>query len=71
MPAVRKGNPQQSITIPMPPCPRCGGRMWLTRIEPDKPGYEQRVFSCTLCQHDDCRIAAIGEAFRVPAQRAP
>jgi hypothetical protein len=45
--------------------------MWLTRIEPDKPGYEQRVFSCTLCQHDDCRIAAIGEAFRVPAQRAP
>jgi hypothetical protein len=29
-----------------PPCPLCGSEMMLTRIEPEDPGYETRMFEC-------------------------
>ena len=28
----------------------CWARMWLTRIEPDKPGYDKRTFECAQCK---------------------
>ncbi len=31
-------------------CPMCWARMWLTRIEPDKPGYDKHAFECTQCK---------------------
>ena len=31
-------------------CPMCWARMWLTRIEPDKPGYDKRTFECAQCK---------------------
>ena len=37
-----------------PPCPKCGGAMWLARIEPtDKPDYDQRTFECPQCEHSE------------------
>ena len=35
-----------------PRCAKCGAPMWLTRIEPDKPGSEQRTFECQACQNE-------------------
>ena len=41
-----------SKPIEHPPCPKCGGGMWLARIEPtDKPDYDQRTFECPRCEH--------------------
>jgi hypothetical protein len=34
-----------------PTCAKCGAPMWLTRIEPEGPGSEQRTFECQACQN--------------------
>lgn len=34
-------------------CPQCEARMWLTVIEPDKPGYDKCTFECTNCRHKE------------------
>ena len=36
--------PARPIEIP---CTKCGAKMTLARIEPDKPGYDLRTFECT------------------------
>ena len=35
------------------PCTKCGAKMTLARIEPDKPGYDLRTFECTKCNNVD------------------
>ena len=35
------------------PCTKCGVKMTLARIEPDKRGYDLRVFECTKCNNVD------------------
>jgi ribosomal protein S27AE len=35
-----------------PPCPRCGTRMFLTRIFPDSPGYAQHTYECPRCEYE-------------------
>jgi hypothetical protein len=32
-----------------PTCAQCGAPMWLTRIERDGPGTENRTFECQAC----------------------
>jgi hypothetical protein len=32
---------------------KCGAKMTLARIEPDKPGYDLRAFECTKCNNVD------------------
>jgi hypothetical protein len=32
-----------------PPCPKCGVRMLLSRIEPDKPDHDRRTFEFGGC----------------------
>jgi hypothetical protein len=39
----------QSKERPAPPCEQCGARLWLTRIEPRKSGYDCRSFECSKC----------------------
>ena len=36
--------------IVRPICPRCGTRMSLVRIFPDKTGYDQRTYECPRCE---------------------
>jgi predicted RNA-binding Zn-ribbon protein involved in translation (DUF1610 family) len=36
-----------------PTCPNCGTRMWLARIEPDKPDHDLRTFECPQCDHTE------------------
>jgi hypothetical protein len=38
--------------IDLPVCPKCRSLMLLTRIEPDRPGYDQRTFECGQCNNE-------------------
>jgi hypothetical protein len=29
----------------------CGARMWLSRIEPDRPDHDKRIFECPQCEN--------------------
>jgi len=33
-----------------PPCSKCGRPLILTRIEPDAPGFDLRVYYCAACE---------------------
>jgi hypothetical protein len=35
------------------PCPKCGKNMMMSRMIPDRPGYELRTLECTSCGHDE------------------
>jgi hypothetical protein len=39
------------LVLDLPICPRCGARMWLSRIEPDEPGRDKRTFECPQCNN--------------------
>jgi endogenous inhibitor of DNA gyrase (YacG/DUF329 family) len=45
-----------SPTVERPACPRCGGQMWLSHIEPAKPGHDRRTFECPRCQREIVEI---------------
>ena len=45
-----------SAEIIRPPCPRCGTRMMLSRIEPDDPGYDKHSFECSKCGSEHSEI---------------
>lgn len=47
--------------IPHPSCEVCDADMWLTCIEPDKPGHDKRTFECPRCQHVKFEIVNYGE----------
>ena len=32
-------------------CPKCGERVWLIQIEPDKPNYDKRTYKCSACEN--------------------
>jgi transposase-like protein len=39
------------LVLDLPICPRCGARMWLSRIEPYEPGRDKRTFECPQCNN--------------------
>ena len=49
-------------TTVRPYCSKCGAPMWLTRIEPDKPGFARRSFECPRCQHQMTEVIELGTA---------
>jgi hypothetical protein len=42
-----------------PTCSKCGRPLILTRIEPEKPGYDLRTYYCTACEDVEVIVAAI------------
>ena len=42
-----------SNSIVRPSCSKCGTRMLLARIEPDKPDHDKRTFVCSICDHSE------------------
>jgi uncharacterized protein (UPF0212 family) len=40
-------------------CPGCGNPMRLARIEPDKPGFDLRIFECPKCRTGESFLVAI------------
>jgi DNA-directed RNA polymerase subunit M/transcription elongation factor TFIIS len=47
--------------IASPSCPKCGTRMVLVRIFPDRPGYDQRTYECPRCEHEITEVAQFGK----------
>jgi transposase-like protein len=45
-----------SSAIVRPDCPKCGTKMWLARISPDKVGYYRHSFECPSCNHEEIEI---------------
>jgi transposase-like protein len=45
-----------SRSIKRPDCPRSGTRMMLSRIEPNKPDHDKRMFECPSCNHERSEI---------------
>ena len=45
-----------SAAIIRPPCPRCGTKMKLARIEPDKPDHDKRSFECEKCGNEHSEV---------------
>jgi transposase-like protein len=45
-----------SRAIVRPVCPRCGAMMMLSRIEPDSPGHDKRIFECPVCNHSKSEV---------------
>ena len=46
-----------SNPIALPPCSKCGGPMWLARIEPtDKPDHDLRTLECPQCEHSETLV---------------
>jgi hypothetical protein len=41
------------------PCSRCGKPLMLTRIEPENPGFDLRVYYCAHCADTETIISAI------------
>jgi hypothetical protein len=42
-----------------PPCSRCGRPLLLTRIEPEEPGFDLRMYYCAFCGTNESIIAVI------------
>jgi hypothetical protein len=43
-----------------PPCSACGKPLILTRIEPEAPGHDLRVYYCAACGSHETIISPIG-----------
>jgi DNA-directed RNA polymerase subunit RPC12/RpoP len=42
--------------IACPSCPKCGTRMLLVHIFPDRPEHDQRTYECPRCEHEVTEI---------------
>jgi uncharacterized metal-binding protein (TIGR02443 family) len=40
-------------------CPKCSTPMTLTRIDPDKPGFDIRTFECSKCGYTQSKVFKI------------
>jgi predicted RNA-binding Zn-ribbon protein involved in translation (DUF1610 family) len=52
-----------SDSIVRPPCPKCGIRMLLSCIEPEKLGYETQIFECPKCEHSISTVANLKQIY--------
>jgi hypothetical protein len=48
-----------TIVLGCPARPRCGTRMLLARIFPDRPGYNRRTYECPRCEYDLTEIVKL------------
>jgi hypothetical protein len=48
-----------SAALGCPICPRCGTRMLLARIFPDRPGYDRRTYECPRCEYDVIEVVKL------------
>ena len=49
-------------TTARPVCSKCYAPMWLTRIQPDKPGCARRTFECPRCQDQMTEVIELENA---------
>jgi hypothetical protein len=49
-----------------PPCSGCGKPLILTRIEPQEPGFDLRIYYCANCGSNDTILASVEGAAQTP-----
>jgi len=42
-----------------PPCSKCGRPLILTRIQPEEPGFDLRIYYCAACEANETIIAPV------------
>ena len=42
-----------------PPCSKCGRPVILTRIEPENPGFDRRIYYCAHCAETETIISIV------------
>jgi predicted RNA-binding Zn-ribbon protein involved in translation (DUF1610 family) len=50
----------QTDAIVRPLCKTCGTKVFLIRIEPDKPGHDLRTFQCPECGQIETTVVKFG-----------
>ena len=50
---------RDNSTVVRPVCSKCGAPMWLTRIQPDKPGFARRTLECPRCHHSMIEVIGL------------
>jgi hypothetical protein len=53
-------SPEATSMVPV--CSKCGTPMWLTRIQPDQPGYARRSLECPCCHHQMTEVIELESA---------
>ena len=51
-----------SATNVRPVCSKCGAPLWLTRVEPDRPGFALRTFECPRCKNRSSEVIELKRA---------
>jgi ribosomal protein S27AE len=51
-----------SLLMAHPSCPKCGTRMMLVRIFPDRPGFDVRTYECPRCEHEVIEVVQYKKA---------
>jgi hypothetical protein len=51
-----------SLLVANPSCPKCGIRMMLVRVLPDRPGSDVRTYECPRCEHEVIEIVQYRKA---------
>jgi hypothetical protein len=47
------------VDNPRPLCSKCGRPLLLTRIEPEEPGFDLRIYYCAFCEANETIIAPV------------
>jgi DNA-directed RNA polymerase subunit RPC12/RpoP len=55
---------RENASIARPVCFKCGAPMWLTRIQPVKPGLARRTLECPRCQNRITEVIELERAAR-------
>jgi predicted RNA-binding Zn-ribbon protein involved in translation (DUF1610 family) len=69
MPKLKKAASER-VPLNFPQCPKCGGQMILTRIEPEQPGSDRRTFECRDCGRSESRVVQFRALTPDDARRA-
>jgi predicted RNA-binding Zn-ribbon protein involved in translation (DUF1610 family) len=47
------------LAIHHPHCPKCGTKMYLARLQPEKPDQDRLTFECPECKYVETEIVRV------------
>jgi ribosomal protein S27AE len=47
------------LVIRYPNCPKCGTKMYLARLQPEKPDHDRLTFECSQCAYVEMEIVTL------------
>jgi len=49
----------QHLVVRYPDCPKCGVKMYLARLQPEKSGHDRLTFECPKCASVEMEIVKV------------